>query len=182
MRAQDAVTIAAAVLVPVVTAIAGVVSLLAQDRRVRRSRDGRRRLAFEDATRQVAFAAEWLKAKQLTASTPEALHDPATVANRWLDEAAARVSAAEQPPTGEEPYVSVSRLLLLYRLRRRSAKAIRICFYAALGFMGFVVIAMLNDAASRRTVGWNVSLLVLTGVLALLLRFWAVSTDSRDQN
>ncbi|MBP5941853.1 hypothetical protein F3K43_42590 [Streptomyces sp. LBUM 1476] len=113
-----------------------------------------------------------------TGSTPRPGHGGEPLAGRG-SRTGLRGRAA---PTGEEPYVSVSRLLLLYRLRRRSAKAIRICFYAALGFMGFVVIAMLNDAASRRTVGWNVSLLVLTGVLALLLRFWAVSTDSRDQN
>ncbi|WP_405999452.1 hypothetical protein [Streptomyces sp. NBC_00829] len=175
------VTVSVAVLVPVVTAAAGMVGLRAQDRQVRRSRAGRRRLAFEDATRQVAFATEWWKAKQLTASTPEALQDPTEVANSWLDEASARVSAAEQADTDEEPSVSVSRLLLLYRFHRRSAKAIRIGFYAALGFMGSVITVVLNDAESREDVGFNVWVLASSGMLALFLRFWAVSADSPDQ-
>ncbi|MGW1761370.1 hypothetical protein [Streptomyces mirabilis] len=181
MSTQDMVTVSVAVLVPVVTAAAGVVSLRAQDRRVRRSRAGRRRLAFEDATRQVAFATEWWKAKQLTAGTPEALQNPTAVANGWLDEASARVSAAEQAATDEESHVSVSRLLLFYRFHRRSAKAIRIGFYAALGFMTSVITVVMNDAESRKDVGFNVWILASSGILALFLRFWAVSADSPDQ-
>jgi hypothetical protein len=178
MSAQDVVTIAVAVLVPVVTATAGVVSMLIQDRRVRRSRDGRRRLVFEDATRQVAFAAEWWRAKQLTAATPEALQEPTAVANGWLDEASARVAAAEQPSFGEDPHVSVSRLLLLYRFRRRSAKAIRIGFHAVLGLMAFIVLSIVFDKTTREDTASWVSMLVLSGVVALFLRFWAVSADS----
>ena len=178
MSTQDVVTVAVAVLVPVVTAAAGVVSLLVQDRRLRRSRDGRRRLVFEDATRQVAFAAEWWRAKQLTAATPEALQEPTAVANGWLDEASARVAAAEQPDLGEDPHVSVSRLLLLYRFRRRSAKAIRIGFYAVLGLMGFTVLSIVFDKATRENTASWVAILVLSGLVALLLRFWAVSADS----
>jgi hypothetical protein len=58
MSAQEVVAVTVAVLVPVVTAVAGVVSLLVQDWRVRRSSAGRRRLAFEDATRQVSRMVE----------------------------------------------------------------------------------------------------------------------------
>ncbi|WP_329546168.1 hypothetical protein OG548_19015 [Streptomyces sp. NBC_01356] len=180
MSAQDVVTVSVAVLVPVVTAAAGVVSLRAQDRRVRRSRAGRRRLAFEDATRQVAFAAEWWKAKQLVAATPEALQGPTAVANDWLDEASARVTAAEQADIDEETRVSVSRLLLLYRFHRWSAKAIRIGFYAALAFMATVITVVLNDAESREAVGFNIWALTSSAMLALFLRFWAVSADSPD--
>lgn len=131
--------------------------------------------------RQVAFAAEWWKAKQLIAAAPEALREPTAVANGWLDEASARVTAAEEPREGEDPHFSVSRLLLLYQFRRRSAKAIRIGFYAALGFMGLVIEFILNDADYRQAVGWNISLLAFCGVLALFLRFWAVSVDTPDQ-
>ncbi|MET9894399.1 hypothetical protein ABZZ47_30105 [Streptomyces sp. NPDC006465] len=178
MSTQDGATIAVAVLVPAVTAAAGVVSLLIQDRGVRRSRDGRRRLVFEDATRQVAFAAEWWKAKQLTAATPQALQGPTAVANGWLDEASARVAAAEQPNLGEDPHVSVSRLLLLYRFRRWSAKAIRIGFYAVLGLMSFTVLSIVFDKPTRENTPSWVAILVLSGIVALLLRFWAVSADS----
>lgn len=100
MNGQDVVAVFVAVLVPLVTALAGVLSLLVQDWRLRRSRADRRRLAFEDATRQVAFTVEWWTARQLLPTTPEALQDVTAVAQGWLDEASARVSAAEvqSPP------------------------------------------------------------------------------------
>ncbi|MCM2422628.1 hypothetical protein [Streptomyces sp. RKAG293] len=180
MSTQDVVTIAVAVLVPVVTAAAGVASMLIQDRRVRRSREGRRRIVFDDATRQVAFAAEWWKAKQLTAATPEALQEPTAVVNGWLDEASARVTAAELPSMGEDPHVSFSRLLLLYRFRRRSATAIRTGFYAVLGLMSFTVLSILFDRSTREDTATWASILVLCGVVALLLRFWAVSADNEE--
>jgi hypothetical protein len=182
MSAQDVAAVAVAVLVPVVTAVAGVVSLLVQDWRVRRSREGRRRLAFEDATRQVTFAAEWWKATQLLPATPEMLQDTAAVAQGWLDEASARVTAAERARVDEEPHVSVSRLLLLYRMRHGSAKAIRIGFYASTGVMAIVTTGVLGDAQDGNPIVWDVLYLVLAGVLALLLRFWAVSADSAGQH
>jgi hypothetical protein len=64
MRTEQVVTIILALLVPVVTGVVGALAILFQDWRVRRSRAGRRKLALEDATRQVAFAAEWWKARQ----------------------------------------------------------------------------------------------------------------------
>ncbi|MBO0511465.1 hypothetical protein J0695_06530 [Streptomyces beijiangensis] len=88
-------------------------SLMLQDRRMRRSRAGRRQLAFEDATRQVAFAAEWWKARQLIASTPEKLQDATDVAQRWLDEASERVTTAERTRTRlqyEDRYVAIAPL------------------------------------------------------------------------
>lgn len=184
MGAQDVVAVSVAVLVPLVTAAAGVVSLMVQDRRMRRSRAGRRQLAFEDATRQVAFAAEWWKARQLIASTPETLQDATAVAQRWLDQASELVNTAERARTDAEPQVSVSRLLLLYRFRHRSAKVIRIGFYGTLGTMAYGSLGLLGQAQDGGTRGdlvWGALWTVLIGVLALLLRFWAVSADSAVQ-
>ncbi|MDJ0347137.1 hypothetical protein QMK19_38785 [Streptomyces sp. H10-C2] len=145
MSAQDVVALLVAVLVPMVTAAAGVVSLLLQDRRIRRSRAGRRQLAFEDATRQVAFAAEWWTARQLLPSTPETLHEATAVAQGWLDEASELVNAAERARTDDEPHVSVSRLLLLYRFRHRSAKVIRVCFYGTVVAMAYGSMGLLSE-------------------------------------
>jgi hypothetical protein len=83
--------------------------------------------------------------------------------------------------TDEESHVSISRLLLFYQFHRRSAKAIRIGFYAALGFMTSVITVVMNDAESRKDVGFNVWILASSGILALFLRFWAVSADSPGQ-
>ncbi len=143
-----------AVLVPVVTAAVGMMSLLVQDWRARRSRAGRRRLAFEEAT---------------------------VVAQGWLGEASARVTAAEQERSDEEPPVSRGRLLLLYRFRRRPAKVIRIGFYTSLGAMAFWSLAIVSDVLSgQEGIGWDVAYLVLFGALALFLRFWAVSANSAN--
>lgn len=64
MRTEQVVTIVVALLVPMVTGVVGSLGILFQDWRARRSRAGRRKLALEDATRQVAFATEWWKARQ----------------------------------------------------------------------------------------------------------------------
>jgi hypothetical protein len=55
MKSEQVPSIAVALLVPVVAAVVGAVAIAFQDWRVRRSLAGRRKLAFEDATRQVAL-------------------------------------------------------------------------------------------------------------------------------
>jgi hypothetical protein len=54
-------------------------------------------------------------------------------------------------------------------------------FYAALGFMTSVITVVMNDAESRKDVGFNVWILASSGILSLFLRFWAVYADSPDQ-
>lgn len=175
---ENVVAVSVAILVPLATALAGVLSLLLQDWRLRRSRADRRRVAFEDATRQVAFAAEWWTAQQLLPSTPESLQDATTVAQGWLNEASARVDAADEPPP-----VQRGRLLLLYGFQTRSAKTIRIGFFTVLGVMAFTSLSILSSAVDKdRDLGWLVVYLILFGVLALFLRFWAVSADTADQD
>jgi hypothetical protein len=58
-------------LTPILTAGIGIVALVIGDWRERRPQAGRRKLAFEDASRQVAFAAEWWNASDLVASSPD---------------------------------------------------------------------------------------------------------------
>ena len=70
------------------------------------------------------------------------------MANGRLDEPSARVNAAEQADTGEESHVAVSGLLLFHRFRRRSAKAVRIGFYAAPLFLRCWAVSA--DSAAHR--------------------------------
>ncbi|WP_199810906.1 hypothetical protein [Streptomyces sp. NRRL F-525] len=77
------------------------------------------------------------------------------------------VRAAEQADTAEESHIPVSGLLLFYRFRRRSAKAIRVGFYVALSFMASVVTVVMNDAESREAVGFNVWILASSGIFAV---------------
>ncbi|WP_261574158.1 hypothetical protein [Frankia gtarii] len=174
MNGQDFVAVAVALLVPLATAFAGVLTVVVQDWRQRKSRADRRRMALEDATRQVAFVTDWWTARQLLPATPESLQEAAAVAQSWLNEASARVDAAD-----ELPAVQRGRLLLLYRFQKRLAKAIRIVFFAVLGVMAWasysLVSTILEDGGD---LGAQVVSLVALGVVALLLRFWAVSADS----
>lgn len=47
--------------------------------------------------------------------------------------------------------------------------------------MATVITVVLNDAESREAVGFNVWALTSSAMLALFLRFWAVSADTPDQ-
>ncbi|MFE9600068.1 hypothetical protein [Streptomyces hokutonensis] len=47
--------------------------------------------------------------------------------------------------------------------------------------MASVITVVMNDTESRKDVGFNVWILASSGILALFLRFWAVSADSPDQ-
>jgi hypothetical protein len=123
--------IAITLLAPIVTAVLGVLGVAFGDWRQRRTEAGRRKLALEDASRQVSFAAEWLKASKLVADSPEAEQEATTRAAAWLEEASALVAASKPPPIDERPAITLRRLLLLYPLQRRAARVLRGAFYVA---------------------------------------------------
>ena len=58
MNAEQVIRIALTVITPILTAGIGIVALVIGDWRERRTQAGRRKVAFEDASRQVAFAAD----------------------------------------------------------------------------------------------------------------------------
>ncbi|WP_329117807.1 hypothetical protein [Streptomyces sp. NBC_01465] len=181
MSAQDVVTVAVAVLVPVVTAATGILSLVLQDRRQRRSRRGRRRLAYEDASRQVSFAAEWWAAQQSLPAAPETLSAGQSQAQAWLDQASERVNEAGRQDADDEPQVTFARLLLLYGMQSRQAKIVRLGFYAGLVAMAcwsLVLISEVSAHGSRDAVTGETVTMLLIAVALLLLRFWAVSADA----
>ena len=119
------VTIVIAVLVPIVTAIAGILGVMLQDWRVRRSQAGRRRLALEDARQQVTFAAEWWNAQTLVADSPAAVKEATSRTATWLEQASAQGSGSEIPAAEEKRRITFRRLLLFYPLQGITANIIR---------------------------------------------------------
>jgi hypothetical protein len=179
--AQERIVIA--VLVPVVTAILGALGIAFQDWRQRRSQVGRRRLALEDAGRQVSFAAEWLNTRKLLADSPEALQEATDRAAAWLEEASARVQAATPPPVGGRPPVTLRRLLLFYPLQGRAANLIRGAFYVCVGLViaatGNAITTAFDPQIRSEYLFGNSTFAIVTAAVALGLRFWAVAAEAR---
>lgn len=183
MNSNNIVALVVALLVPVVTAIAGTVSVLLENRQARNSLTGSRRLAFEDASRQIAFTVEWWQAQQLLSATPQALQDAEATARGWIDQAATLAGEAGRSHLDvDPPGASPSRVLLLYPFRRRAAKWIRLAFYLALAAMAYAGMGLLGSALTKNYPGtdlvYQVVLMTLIGLAALTLRFWALSVEN----
>ena len=179
MNKEQIVTVVITLLVPVVTAVAGILGVMFQDWRAQRSQVGRRRLALEDAHRQVMFAAEWWNAKKLLADSPEALQEATTCAAAWLEQASAGVSGAEMPAVEEKRRITARRLLLFYQLQGISANIIRGIFYVLLAVLILGVGATISDVleSPNSVVRDDFSYLAFFAVATLVLRFWAVSAQ-----
>ena len=150
MDADQVVRIALTVMTPILTAGLGIVALVIGDWRERRTQAGRRKLAFEDASRQVAFAAEWWNASKLVADhSPDAEQRAATRAQAWLDEASVLVAESHPPPVDEKPAITLRRLLLAFPMQRRAARVLRGAFYFCLGLVVFQVSSATGSALGR---------------------------------
>ena len=150
MDVDQVVRIVLTVITPILTAGLGIVALVIGDWRQRRTQAGRRKLAFEDASRQVAFAADWWNASKLvTADSPDAEQRAATRAQAWLDEASALVAESKPPPVDEKPAITLRRLLLAFPMTRRSARVLRGVFYFCLGLVVFQVSSAMGSALGR---------------------------------
>jgi hypothetical protein len=149
VTAGQIVPIVITVLVPIVTAMAGILGVMLQDWRVRKSQAGRRKLALEDASSQVSFAADWWNAKKLIADSPEVVQEAQKCVQDWLEEASARVIGSELPTARQRSPITLRRLLLFYPLQGRIANLIRGCFYVSLGvlisFVGFTISDVLES-------------------------------------
>jgi hypothetical protein len=181
---MDPTNILVALLVPIVTGVVGAVGILIRDLYNRRSEMGRRKYAMDDATGRVTFAAEWWKAKQALGSTPD---DEAAraIAESWLEEATSLVSEALHPPRRPEPDRSVTRrILLAYPFQRWTARLLRVAYYLLLAFMAlgaFGALAMTGspDIKFGEAVSITIGVLIFYGLLALVIRAWAVSIENR---
>ena len=148
MDSEQVIRIALTVVTPILTAGIGIAALVIGDWRERRTTAGRRKLSFEDASRQVEFAADWFKASKEIA--PDEEQQAAARAQAWLDEASELVAETKPPPPSEEKRsVTVRRLLLAYPMRRRSARVLRGFYYFFLGVVVFQVSGALGAAFGR---------------------------------
>jgi hypothetical protein len=145
---EQVIRIALTVITPILTAGIGIVALVIGDWRERRTQAGRRKLAFEDASRQVEFAADWFKASKEIA--PDAEQQAAARAQAWLDEASTLVAESKPPPRPQEKRsVTVRRLLLAYPMHRRGARVLRGFYYFFLGVVILQVSGALGSAFGR---------------------------------
>lgn len=149
MDADQVIRIALTVLTPILTTAIGIVALVIGDWRERRTQAGQRKLALEDAKRQVAFAADWWNASKLVATSPDDQQRAAAQAQGWLDEASALVAKSEPPPVDEQPTITLRRLLLAYPMHRRSARILRAIYWVCLGIVLQNVGTALGSAFGR---------------------------------
>jgi hypothetical protein len=149
MDADQVVRIALTLVTPILTAGLGIVALVIGDWRERRTQAGRRKLAFEDASRQVAFAADWWNASKLVADSPDAQHRAATRAQAWLDDASALVAESEPPHVDERSPITLRRLFLAYPMQRRAARILRGAFWFCLGLVVQNVGSAMGSAFGR---------------------------------
>src|SRR6476469_3582136 len=149
MDADQVIRIALTVITPILTAGIGIGALVIGDWRERRTQHGRRKLAVEDASRQVAVAADWWNASKLVADSPDAQQQAATRAQAWLDEASALIAESKPPPIDEKPAITLRRLLLAFPMQRRAARVLRGVFYFCLGLVVFQVASAMGSAFGR---------------------------------
>lgn len=181
MTGVPIVPIVLALLVPIVTAMAGILGVMLQDWRVRKSLAGRRKLALEDASRQVSFAVDWWNAKKLIADSPGAIQEVTKCADDWLEEASTRVIGSKPPAARQRSPITLRRLLLLYPLQGRAANIIRGFFYVSLAFLILGVGTVISDVLesnSHHYLSGDFGGLVFVAILTLVFRFWAASAQN----
>jgi hypothetical protein len=148
MDTEQIIRITLTVITPILTAGIGIVALVIGDWRERRTQAGQRKLAFEDASRQVEFAADWYNASKLIASDEE--QRAAARAQAWLDEASDLVDSWKpSPPSDGERSITARRLLLAYPMHRHGARVLRGFYYFFLGATIFQVSGALGSAFGR---------------------------------
>ena len=180
VSSQDVAT----VLVPVITAIIGALGVLWQDWRQRRSLAARRKLAFEDAIRQVSFAELWWRAKQSIApSSGDAGQDTTADPLSFLDNALRLVKSVEPPRFDQDARSLLRRLLLLYGFQRRAAKMLRVVFYLLLTVITVTALVALGNvlagdaSTTRESLAWQLIFAIVLAVVTLVIRFSAVSIE-----
>lgn len=188
MDSEQIIRIALTIVTPILTAGIGIVALAVGDWRERRTQAGRRKLAFEDASRQVDFASDWFNASKLI--VPEAEKAAAARAQGWLDEASNLVDEWKPEPRSEEKRsITVRRLLLAYPMHRRSARILRALYYFFLGLVAFQISGALGSAFGREdTIGVpnyfsggliyaDLLGIVMYTLIAMGFRFWALRAE-----
>ena len=190
MESEQVIRIALTIVTPILTAGIGIVALVIGDWRERRTQHGRRKLAVEDAGRQVTFAEDWFNASKLIAESPDAQQRATARAQAWLDEAAELLAASKPPPPAEEKRsVTARRLLLAYPMHRRGARVLRGFYYFFLGMVVLQVSGALGSAFGRTdTLGIpnyfsggliyaDLIGIFLYTLIAMAFRFWSLRVE-----
>ncbi|HKV20570.1 MAG TPA: hypothetical protein VJR50_16165 [Mycobacterium sp.] len=188
MDSEQIIRIALTIVTPILTAGIGIVALVIGDWRERRTQAGRRKLAFDDASRQVEFASDWYNASKLIA--PDGEQAAAAQAQTWLDEASELVDEWKPTPRSEEKQsITARRLLLAYPMHRRGARVLRAFYYFFLGVVIFQVSGAMASAFGREdTLGvpnYFSGGLIYTDLLGIIMwtlvamgfRFWALRAE-----
>ena len=181
MANASIVSIVITLLVPIVTAMAGILGVMIQDWRVRKSQAGRRKLALEDASKQVSFAVDWWNAKKLISDSPSAMQEITKCADDWLEKASTRVIGSEPPATRQRSPVTLRRLLLIYPLRGWAANIIRGLFYVSLAILIVGMGNTISDALEadlHHYLPGDFAGLIFIAILTLIFRFWAASAQN----
>jgi hypothetical protein len=190
---EQVIRIALTVVTPILTAGIGIVALVVGDWRERRTQAGRRKLAVEDASRQVTFAEEWFNASKLISDSPEAQLRAAARAQGWLEEASELLAESKPaPPDEQKRSVTVRRLLLAYPMHRRGARVLRGFYYFWLGVVVLQVSGALGAAFGRTdTLGipnyfsGGLIYVDLIGIvaytlIAMVFRFWSLRAEESE--
>ena len=188
MDSEQVIRIALTIVTPILTAGIGIVALVVGDWRERRTQAGRRKLAVEEASRQVEFAADWFNASKLIA--PEEEQTAASRAQAWLDEASELVAESKPPPASQQKQsVTARRLLLAYPMHRRGARVLRGFYYFFLGVVVLQVSGALASAFGRTdTLGVpnyfsggliyaDLLVIFVYTLIAMGFRFWALRIE-----
>jgi hypothetical protein len=177
MANSSLASIVVSILVPIATALIGILGIVFQDWWERRSRAGRRKLALEHAKLQVSFATEWLTAQKLITDSPkEELNSAATLALKWLKEASTEVEESEALYTIVKQRITIAQLLLSYPLHGAWAKFLRILFYVSFFFFAVGAIAFSSDVRTG-DYGSDIAIAVTGVFLMLVFRFGAIEAD-----
>ena len=153
-------------LAPILTAIAttalGILGLVVGDWRQRRTQAGRRKLALEEAGREVTFAKEWLAARKLVGDSPEEEQQATSHALAWLEQASARVAESNRTPVKQRPAITLRRLFLAYPMQSRAARLLRVAFYVCLSLAPIYVGPIAYQAGTPEVeVEWSLLVVVL---------------------
>lgn len=176
MAKSQIASLMVSILVPIATALIGILGVVFQDWRVSRTRAGRRKVALEDAKLQVAFTTEWLTARKLITDSPEALSDATTLALKWLQDASDQVAVSEAFAAIDKPRITVARLMLFYRLRGTWANILRVLFYIAIFFFLIGCIAIGGDVGTS-FFGSDLAIILIGAGLMLVFRFGAAGAE-----
>lgn len=182
MNSQELAT----VFVPVVTGVVGALGIVFQAWLGRRSQAAQRRLAFEDAIRQVGFAEQWWKARASMDPSPSAVQSTTAIALAQVDNAYHLIGSLDPPRGVRDPRPVFTELFLLYGLTRPAAKVLRVVYFLLLASLYVIALSILGNLlagdkqyTTRDSLAYQLIASAFIGSVALVIRAVAQSMEAR---